>query len=103
MEFHPTGPMVRELQRKSLVFKFANRYVNEHPKDSITTVTPAILAAFRAFLEKEKFDFQEDSEKHVGELHQIAERSHYNPDIMRDIEQLHEGIAEGKGTRLRAV
>jgi carboxyl-terminal processing protease len=96
VEFHPTGPMVRELQRKSLVFKFANRYVNEHPKDSITTVTPAILAAFRTFLENEKFDFQEDSEKHVSELHQIAERSHYNPDIMRDIDLLTKALQKEK-------
>jgi carboxyl-terminal processing protease len=96
VELHPAGPMIRELQRKSLVFKFANRYVNEHPKDSITTVTPAILAAFRAYLEKEKFDFQEDSEKHVSELHQIAERSHYNPDIIHDIEQLTKALQKEK-------
>jgi carboxyl-terminal processing protease len=96
VEFHPAGPMMRELQRKALIFKFANRYVNEHRKDSITAATPAILAAFRTFLEKEKFDFQEDSEKHVSELRQIADRSHYNPDIMRDIEQLTKALQKEK-------
>jgi hypothetical protein len=70
--------------------------VNEHPKDSITTVTPAILTAFRTFLEKEKFDFQEDSEKHVGELKRIADNSHYNADILRDIEQLQKALQKEK-------
>ena len=82
------GPMVRELQRKSLFFKYANRYVNEHKGDSITTVTPAILQGFRAYLEKEKFDFQEESEKHVSELRTIAERSHYAKEVMDDIDRL---------------
>ena len=82
------GPMVRELQRKSLFFKYANRYVNEHARDSITTVTPAILQGFRAYLEKEKFDFQEESEKHVSELRTIAERSHYSKEVMNDIDHL---------------
>jgi carboxyl-terminal processing protease len=82
------GPMVRELQRKSLFFKYANRYVNEHTRDSITTVTPAILQGFRAYLEKEKFDFQEESEKHVSELRTIAERSHYSKEVMDDIDRL---------------
>lgn len=82
------GPMVRELHRKSLFFKFANRYVNEHKGDSITTVTPAILQGFRAYLEKEKFDFQEESEKHVSELRAIAERSRYSKEVMDDIDRL---------------
>ena len=82
------GPMVRELHRKSHFFKFANRYVNEHKKDSITGVTLGILQAFRTYLEKEKFDFQEDSEKQVSELRKIADRSHYSKDVLGDIEHL---------------
>jgi carboxyl-terminal processing protease len=96
VEYHPAGPMLRELIRKAVVFKFANRYVNEHPKDSIRTVTPAILAAFKAFLEKEKFDFQEDSEKQVGELKRIADNAHYAADILRDIEQLQKALQKEK-------
>jgi carboxyl-terminal processing protease len=82
------GPMVRELHRKSLFFKYANRYVNEHKGDSITTVTPAILQGFQAYLEKEGFDFQEESEKHVSELRTIAERSHYSKEVMENIDRL---------------
>lgn len=96
VEYQAPGPMVRELIRKSLLFKFANRYVNEHPKDSVVSVTPAILAAFKAFLEKEKFDFQEDSEKHIVELKQIADKSHYNADILRDIDQLQKALQKEK-------
>lgn len=90
------GPLVRELHRKALLFKFANRYVNEHRQDSITGVTPAIMGALKAFLEKEKFDFQEDSEKHVRELRQIADRSHYSREIMTDIEHLTKALQKEK-------
>jgi len=88
VELEPDGPMVRELHRKSLFFKFANRYVNEHKGDSITTVTPAILQAFRTYLEKEKFDFQEDSEKHVSEIRKMADRSNYSKEVLDDIDHL---------------
>ncbi len=90
------GPMVRELRRKSLFFKFANRYVNEHKGDSITSVTPGILQSFRTFLEKEQFDFQEDSEKHVNELRTIAQRSHYSKEVLSDIEHLTKALQKEK-------
>ena len=73
--------MVRELHRKSLFFKFANHYVNEHKTDSLLTVTPEVLAEFKKYLDKEKFDFQEESEKRVKELETIADKSHYGKDV----------------------
>jgi carboxyl-terminal processing protease len=80
--------MVRELQRKSMFFRFANRYVAEHRADTNGTVTDDVLSAFRAFLEKEKFDFQEDTEKKVSELRQSAEKAHYSKEIIADLDQL---------------
>ena len=82
------GPMVRELQRKSMFFRFANRYVAEHRADTNGTVTDDVLSAFRVFLEKEKFDFQEDTEKRVSELRQSAEKAHYSKEIIADLDQL---------------
>ena len=90
------GPMVRELHRKSLFFKFANRYVNEHKGDAITGVTPAILQDFQTYLENQKFDFQEDSEKHVKELRTLAERLRYSKEVFADIEQLEKDMQVDK-------
>jgi carboxyl-terminal processing protease len=82
------GPMVRELQRKSLIFKFANRYVNEHKSDSLATVTPEVLSAFKSYLEKEKFDFQEEADKRMKDLQEIAEKGHYNNDVFTELKTL---------------
>lgn len=82
------GPMVRELHRKSLLFKFANHYVIEHKTDSLLIVTPELLADFKGYLEKEKFDFQEDSDKRLKEFHQLAERLHYSPEFTEELNAL---------------
>ena len=82
------GPMIRELHRKSLFFKFANRYISEHKGDSITKVTPEIRSAFKSYLEREKFDFQEEAERHLKDLRQIAERSHYSDGVTSQLDSL---------------
>ena len=90
------GPMVRELQRKSMFFRFANRYVAEHKADSSGVVTDDVLTAFRTFLEKEKFDFQEETEKKVGDLRQIAEKSHYSNEVIADLDRLATALVKEK-------
>ena len=82
------GPMVRELQRKSLFFKFANRYVSEHKQDSVKGVTKEVLSAFRGFLNAQNFDFQEESEGKVKELRQLSERLHYSAEVLADLDGL---------------
>ncbi len=90
------GPMVRDLYRKSLFFKFANHYVAEHPKTAITGVTDEILSDFKSYLAKEKFDYQEDSETRIKELRQIAERSHYSKDLLGDLDRLSGALQKEK-------
>ena len=82
------GPMVRELIRKALFFKFAVRYVGGHKNEQITGATPEILDAFKKFLEAEKFDYQEESEAKIKDLQQLAERSHYGKDVLSDLGKL---------------
>lgn len=96
VELVDPGPMVRELQRKSLFFRFANRYVAEHKADTSGAVTDDVLSAFRTFLEKEKFDFQEDAEKKVGELRQSAEKAHYSKEIITDLDLLAAALVKEK-------
>jgi carboxyl-terminal processing protease len=90
------GPMVRELHRKSMFFRFANRYVADHKADSSGAVTDDVLAAFRTFLEKEKFDFQEETEKKVGDLRQSAEKSHYSNEVIADLDRLATALVKEK-------
>ena len=82
------GPMVRDLARKALFFRYANHYVSEHSHDSITGVSPAILAGFKQYLEKEKFDYQEDTDAKIRDIRQIAERSHFSKDVLADVDRL---------------
>jgi len=98
VELDDPGPMVLELQRKSHFFKFANHYVSEHKNDSLLIVTPDMLSAFKSYLEKEKFDFQEDSEKRVKELRQIAERLRYGNEVLTELNTL-SGILDREKAR----
>ena len=82
------GPMVRELERRALIFKFANSYVAAHKGANIDSADGAILAEFRSFLEKEKFDYQEDVEGKIGDLRTVAERSHYGHDVLETLDRL---------------
>jgi len=82
------GPMIRELYRKSLFFKFANTYMADHRKEDFTGITDGVVVSFREFLEAEKFDYQEESDGKVKELRQIAERSHYSKEVLADLDLL---------------
>jgi carboxyl-terminal processing protease len=90
------GPMVMELHRKSLFFKFANMYVAEHKQESIARVTDTMLVRFKKFLGAEKFDFQEESAGKVLELKQIAGRLHYSKDIAGELDHLTAALEKEK-------
>lgn len=82
------GPMVKELQRRSLFFRFVNKYVNDHKMTAFSGVTNEIMTTFRSYLEEAKFDYQEDSETKVKELRETAEKNHYSKDVLTDIDHL---------------
>ena len=82
------GPMVREIMKRALFFKFANSYVAEHKGENITGVDGTILSAFRAFLDREKFDYQEEMEGKITDLRQVAERSHNSKDFSDTLDRL---------------
>jgi len=90
------GPMIRELYRKSLFFKFANKYMADHRKEDFTGITDGVLVSFREFLEAEKFDYQEESDGKVKELRQIAERSHYSKEVLADLDLLVSALEKEK-------
>jgi len=96
VEGEELGPMVKALYRKSLFFKFSNKFTAGGYDTSFTKVTGEILETFREFLEEENFDYQEECDETVKELKQIAERSHYSDRVLKDIDLLASTLAKEK-------
>jgi carboxyl-terminal processing protease len=90
------GPMVRELYRKSLFFRFVNAYLGEHKGMAYTGVTDGMLEEFKTFLQKKKFDYQEEADTKLGEIKSIAERSHYSKAVMADLDLLTDAMEKEK-------
>ncbi len=90
------GPMVRQLHRKSLFFKFANSYVIEHKLEKINGITDEMMSAFKSFLEKEKFDYQEETETKLKEMRELAGKLNYGQDIVADLDRLKEDLEKEK-------
>lgn len=90
------GPMVRELSRKSLIFKFANIYASAHKGEQLKEITEPLLGEFRKFLEEQNFDFQEESEGKLKDLRQIADRSHYSKEVLDDLAMLDAALRKEK-------
>ena len=90
------GPMVRELYRKSMFFRFVNAYMGEHKGQPFTGVTDEQVEAFRKFLEEQKFDYQEEADTKLAEVRQIAVRSHYNTEVLADLDLLKAAMEKEK-------
>ncbi len=90
------GPMVRQLYRKSLFFKFANSYVIEHKGAVMNGVTDEMMESFRKFLRDEKFDFQEDTEAKLKEMRDLSDKLHYSKELIADLDRLKEDMEKEK-------
>jgi carboxyl-terminal processing protease len=80
------GPMVRELQRRALFFKFANAYVRAHKETPATGVTEVILQEFQKFLDQQKFDYREETESKIQDLRKLAGELHYSNEVLADLD-----------------
>lgn len=87
------GPMVAELRRKAMVFRFANRYGAKHGGNFAVPVDDGVMREFRAFLEEQKFGFQERSEETLAELTAAARELHYSKAVIDDLERLAADLA----------
>jgi carboxyl-terminal processing protease len=90
------GPMVRQLLRRGLFFKFVTTYLVSHRREGITGVTDEIMAAFRAYIDEQKFTYQEETEESVRDLQKLAEDLHYTDAVKKDLRQLEEDLAAEK-------
>ncbi len=90
------GPMIKELLRKSLVFKFANKYVVTHKGLSVTPLKEEVVEQFRKFLEEQKFDFEDESGTKLKELRDFAEKQHYSKEALAEIDALKNDLGKEK-------
>jgi carboxyl-terminal processing protease len=86
------GPMVRQLHRKSLFFRFVTTYMASHRNEEITGVTPAVLDAFRRYLDEQKFEYTEESEARIRDLREMAEKLHYSDAVKADLDRLQQDM-----------
>jgi hypothetical protein len=88
--------MVKELLRKSLFFKVANKYFAEHKNEQFAGVNEELLKEFKQYLDEQKFVYVEESDGKVKELRQIAERSHYTKEVLNDLDVLSAALEKEK-------
>ncbi len=89
--------LISELYRKSMLFKYANKFATEHRNlaDNFQ-VTPEILSDFENFLKEKKFDFQEEVELRLKELREAAEKSRFGPAFFDEAKKIDGLIAAEK-------
>lgn len=90
------GPMVRELHRKSMFFKFVNMYTGDHKGEQYAGITNSILESFRKFLTDQQFDYQEEADGKIDDIKQISQRAHYSKEVLADIELLRTAMQKEK-------
>jgi len=85
-----------ELLRKSMIFRFAVKYVAAH-KDLLRDfeVTDQMIAEFKSFLAEEGFEYTSAAEKKLEELAETIEKSEYDSGISGTLDLL-QGQLEGE-------
>jgi carboxyl-terminal processing protease len=94
------GSLLKELLRKSMIFRYATRYASSHKDSSLTVSDAELLTGLKKFLADEKFTFQEESDLKLNELADISSRSKYSPTVKETIEKLRTQLAEEKTNSL---
>jgi carboxyl-terminal processing protease len=87
----------QELIRRSMFFLFATDYVHSHPgQNSRVEIDDAVVDAFKEFLNRKQFKYQETGEVKLKELRTIGENEKYNSRFMENIDELETYIAAEK-------
>jgi len=94
---NPASALYTELVRKSMFFKFATTYASQHQDSTAPIISDdRLLAEFQKYLDEQKFTYQDEGEKKVGELQEIADKSKYSPTILEEINRLKSQLGEEK-------
>lgn len=90
------GPMVRNLNRTALFFRFVAKYVVRHKGEDTSDVSEAMVEEFRQFLAEEKFEFREDTELKLKEMEESAASLHYGREVLDDLSRLQSALKSEK-------
>lgn len=92
------------LQRKDGVFNYATQYYykNPNPGNKIPTVTDADFEAFKAYLKKENFEFDTDTEKAVKDLMVTAKKEKVDESIKAEYNALLAAVQKSEDKELAA-
>jgi carboxyl-terminal processing protease len=80
---------IDELYRKSMLFRYANRYATENKMLADTfEVTDKMIEDFGAFLKEKYFVYQDEGEVKLKELRTVATNARYDKTFMDAIDKL---------------
>jgi carboxyl-terminal processing protease len=90
------GPMIDELIRKAMFFRFLNSYSGRMKENLPAVVDEKMVDAFRSYLTEEKFEFQERTEQKISELQAAAVELHYGKEILNELDRLSDLVGTEK-------
>lgn len=89
--------LLETLNRKAMIFSFANRYaVREKTLPDDFVVTDALLKEFKQYLAEKNFVYEEEAESRIAELKQFASRDRYSKEFVDELAHLQTHIDEEK-------
>ncbi len=94
------SPLIKALKEQHMIFKFVNQYiVGRDSVKNLENYTFSDYAQFTAYLEKENFAYQTDSEKTLAKLEEKT-TSDFNADFTNDISAMRKKIDMAKSKAL---
>jgi len=93
----PAGRLLEELNRKAMLFKYANHYATQNKTlPDRFEVTDEILKVFEAFLKEREFSYEEQAELKLKELREAAEKGRFGKAVHECLDRITKAIESEK-------
>ncbi len=96
----PRSDVYSDLLRKSMYFKFATRFVTNQKDQPASLNGDSLFSQFKEFLAAQKFTFQDEGGRKLGELSDAAKKLHYSAAVMSELEKLGKDFEREKSMSL---
>jgi carboxyl-terminal processing protease len=91
------GRLLEELNRKAMLFKYANHYATQNKTlPDRFEVTGEILKDFEAFLKEREFSYEEQAELKLKELREAAEKGRFGKAVHECLDRITKTIESEK-------
>jgi carboxyl-terminal processing protease len=92
---------LEELNRKSMLFKYANHFAVEKKAIPDTfEVTNAMIDDFEAFIKEKGFEYQDEGEMKLKELRTLATNARYDQSFLDGVNKLEKELKSGKDEQI---